>query len=105
MVNGKALRSKRRGEYFHKLRLERCSLKSLTKVKPDFTKKAEVRNLRQVYYCILPRLFSLLWYGPDRDLLFQVEQIYYDWVNTSRLVNGIRVSANRLNCRFYQSIY
>lgn len=103
--NGEVRATKHRGKYFKTLRFERNSLHLLSRARPSFCgSRRERRNIRHIYYNILPKLFLLLWWGPDRDLLHEVESIYYTWLNITRLSSGNEHEADRLDCRFYPLI-
>lgn len=102
-----------RGDYFKTFRADRTVLKKLTLLKPCFsdnpcahsirgrvykkTLKDEISALREIYYCIIPRLFMQLHWIPDRVLLLEVEYNYYIWLNTAIVISNRGGTAKRLS--------
>jgi hypothetical protein len=93
-----------RGPYFKIMKRERSILRRLERVNSLPFDKVGVcrRQLRLAYYCMFPILFLFLWYPPDRELLLELEETYYNWLNTVNLVREKPVRVNRLRCGFWQ---
>lgn len=88
-----------RGKYFVRCRRERWLIKLLSNSPPNThtVEKRERAIVRRIYYCILPRLLSLVVYEPDRVDLLRIERCYYDYLNIDRLRNGVtKGRVNRL---------
>lgn len=52
--------------------------------------------LHRLYYRTLPVLFSRLTYYKDRQILYAIEEAYYDWLVTSCLVRPHALRPERL---------
>lgn len=88
--------TQKRGEYFRRFREERQIIKILN-MNPPSGKIEEYRTIvRKVYYCILPILFARIEYQPDRQILLDIEEYYYNLLNITRYRKGILSRANRL---------
>lgn len=89
-----------RGGYFHTFRRERDFLKAFDKATIEISNNEDLRYLRGVYYRVLPKLFHWISYGPDRDLLFEIEAILYTSICAYRYGSGLSNGISRLTCRF-----
>jgi len=80
-------------------------MKELAKSRPCFSKveclhsdlngkfykrslKREIRALRYVYYCAIPRLHHSLHFPPDASLIEELEDTYLAWLNTAYYISG-----------------
>jgi len=112
----KSIGTRKRGLYFTSCRPERKILSLLEQQQFGFGSSfpkvntpaeiktrpinREIRILRKVYYTLLPRLFLFLWLQSDRHRLFEVEEIYYNWLNIANYIKGKGRGVNRLHVRF-----
>jgi len=95
----------KRSPYFKTFRRDRMVMKELAKSRPCFNEKEclhsdlkgkfykrslkrEIRTLRYVYYCVLPRLHHSLQYPPDASLIEELEFTYAGWLNTAYYISG-----------------
>jgi hypothetical protein len=76
--------TKYRGDYFKYYRVERKLLKELSSGCRLYYGRRWENYYRKVYYCILPKLFNRLGWGPDRDLLREVEWFYFTLLFAAR---------------------
>jgi len=92
--------TQQRGRYFAVFRDER-KLLTLIGQQPMLTTDTSSgyrRKLRFVYYCILPKLISVLRYPSDQWSLRCIERYYYDELNIVQR-NRNRPKVKRLECR------
>jgi len=98
--------TKYRGKYFLYFRRERTILAKLAEMVPrPFGSRRERMIIREVYYRVLPGLFTKLFFWKDQLLLRQLEKFYNLLLNTIGYCRGSSSRVERLEARFKCSIY
>jgi hypothetical protein len=79
----------KRGRYFILLRRERNLLKILqwTALPPDFSYRNRM-IIRRLYYCTFHFLFLHLRLSRDQQILWELEQTYFSWLNRASISMG-----------------
>lgn len=86
----------KRAEYFRVFRPERTALKVCMNTYISSVDRKEYRALRYIYYSILPHLARYLWFGPDRDQIYQLEHYIYNQMLSYLFAKGADREPNRV---------
>lgn len=81
--------NRHRGRYFHVYRHERTAMKELSTSYCSVINNKSYRAYRFCYYVVLPTLFRVLDYPPDRELLHFVENNIYNSLVSYRFRSSI----------------